>query len=404
MTFSYADAVARDDADPLSAFRDAFHRHDDPVAYLDGNSLGRPPSATLDRIWHVLDQEWGGGLIRSWEERWVALPASVGDWLAAVCLGSAAGQTVIADSTSVNLYKVLHAACGLQSGRTEIVVDDANFPTDRYLVESVARERGMCVRWLSPDPVESVTARDLAQAIGPQTAAVVLSQVDYRSGAIVDLPGLTELIHQAGALAIWDLCHSVGVLPIELDRAHVDFAVGCTYKYLNAGPGAPAFVYVAQRLLADVHQPITGWWGASDAFAMGGTYEPAPTMTRMLSGTPNVLGIVGVQEGVRLVEQAGIDAIREKAAGLTSVCIELADEWLAPHGLSVVSPRDARVRGGHVSIQGPGGRTAYDKIVAAGVVPDFRNPDTIRLGLSPLSTSYAELWIAMDTIRTVAGG
>jgi len=404
MTLSYADAVARDDGDPLARFRDAFHRHDDPVAYLDGNSLGRPPSATLDRMWHVLDQEWAGGLIRSWEDRWIALPLEVGDWLAAVCLGAAKGQTVIADSTSVNLYKVLHAACEMQTGRDELVVDDGNFPTDRYLVESVAHQRGMRVRWLSPDPITSVTHRDLAAAIGPRTAAVVLSQVDYRSGAIVDLPHLTELIHQVGALAIWDLCHSVGVLPIELDRAQVDFAVGCTYKYLNAGPGAPAFVYVAQRLLADVRQPITGWWGANDAFAMGGIYEPAADMSRMLSGTPNVLGVVGVQEGVRLVEQAGIDAIRAKAAELTQMCIELSDEWLAPHGLTVMTPRDAATRGGHVSLQGPDARKVFDKAVAAAVLPDFRNPDTIRLGLSPLSTSYAELWTAMDTIRSVAGG
>ena len=404
MTFSYADAVARDDGDPLARFRDAFHRYDDPVAYLDGNSLGRPPSATLDRMWQVLDHEWGGRLIRSWEEHWVDLPTSVGDWLAAVCLGAATGQTVVADSTSVNLYKVLHAACAVQQGRTEIVVDDANFPTDRYLVESVARERGMYVRWLSPDPVTSVTERDLAAAIGPQTAAVVLSHVDYRSGAIVDLHGLTETIHQAGALAIWDLCHSVGVLPIELDRAGADFAVGCTYKYLNAGPGAPAFIYVARRLLGDVRQPIAGWWSAQDLFAMGDCYEPADDIRRMLSGTPNVLGLVGVQEGVRLVEQAGIDAIREKAADLTNICIDLADEWLVPQGFSVVSPRDPRVRGGHVSIQGEHARKVCDKMVDAGVVPDFRNPDMIRLGLSPLSTSYAELWSAMDIVRSVVGG
>ncbi|MGH3425563.1 MAG: aminotransferase class V-fold PLP-dependent enzyme, partial [Nocardioidaceae bacterium] len=267
MTCTYDDAVALDRTDPLARFREEFHRYDDPVAYLDGNSLGRPPKATLHRVGELLDREWGERLIRGWEERWVALPEQVGDRLAAACLGAAAGQTVVADSTSVNLYKVLHAACGLRPDRDEIVVDDANFPTDRYLVESVAASRGLTVRWITPDPVASVTAADLAAVLGPRTAAVVLSHVDYRSGGVVDLEALTGQVHDAGAVAVWDLCHSVGVLPVGLDAAGADFAVGCTYKYLNGGPGAPAFLYVADRHLADVRQPIAGWWSAADMFA-----------------------------------------------------------------------------------------------------------------------------------------
>ena len=401
MTLSYQDALARDEADPLGGFRDAFHRLDDPVAYLDGNSLGRPPKATVARMKEAVEREWGERLIRGWEEGWADRAEQIGDQLAATCLGAARGQTVVTDTTSVNIYKVVYAACDLQGGRDEIVIDDANFPTDRYLVESIARARGLYVRWLSPDPVAGVTDRDLAAALGPKTAVVVLSHVDYRSGAIADLPGLTALAHDAGALVVWDVCHSVGVLPIELDRHGVDFAVGCTYKYLNAGPGAPAFIYVAQRLLADVRQPIPGWWSARDVFAMADTYEPAIGARRMLSGTPGILAMIGVEEGVRLVGQAGIGAIRAKAADLTGVCIDLVDHWLAPGGYAVVSPRDAAKRGGHVSIQGPGARKVRDKMVAAGVIPDFRNPDTIRLGLSPLSTSYAELWQSMDVIRGI---
>ncbi|UYM04500.1 kynureninase [Solicola gregarius] len=403
MTLSYDDALARDAADPLGGYRDAFHRHADPVAYLDGNSLGRPPKATLDRVTRAIDRDWGERLIRGWEEGWSERAETLGNLLASACLGAAPGQTVVTDSTSVNLYKVVYAACDLQGGRDEIVIDDGNFPTDRYLVESVARARGMYVRWLSPDPIAGVTHRDLSAALSPQTAVVVLSHVDYRSGAIADLPGLTRLAHDAGALVVWDVCHSAGVLPIDLDRFGVDFAVGCTYKYLNAGPGAPAFLYVAARLLPDVRQPIPGWWSARDVFAMADTYEPALDARRMLSGSPNILGMIGVEEGVRLVERAGIDAIRAKAADLTGMCVDLVDAWLAPRGFAVVSPRDAAARGGHVSIQGPGARKLRDKMVAAGVIPDFRNPDTIRLGLSPLSTSYAELWTAMDTIRSIVG-
>lgn len=402
MALTYDHAVALDAADPLARFREDFVRYDDPVAYLDGNSLGRPPKATLRRVGEVLEREWGERLIRSWEERWVDLPEQVGDRLAAACLGAAAGQTVIADSTSVNLYKLLHAACGLRPGRDEIVVDDTNFPTDRYLVESVAEARGLAVRWLSPDLVTSVTADDLAAVLGPRTAVVVLSQVDYRSGALVDLGARTRQVHDAGAVVVWDLCHSVGVVPIELDSTGVDFAVGCTYKYLNAGPGAPAFLYVAQRHLADVRQPITGWWSAADMFAMAAEYEPAPSIRKMLSGTANVLGITAVDEGVRVIAEAGIDAVRAKAVALSDLCVELADEWLVPHGFEVVSPRDSASRGGHVNLRQDRAREITAAMVEAGVVPDFRNPDMIRLGLSPLTTSYTELWTAMDTVRNIA--
>ncbi|MDQ3734017.1 MAG: kynureninase [Actinomycetota bacterium] len=395
------DAHRRDAADPLAEFRERFAVGADPVAYLDGNSLGRPPKATIARLHEVLDAEWAGRLIMSWPERWVALPVQVGDQLAETILGAGAGQTVIADSTTVNLFKALHAACRLRPERDEIVIDESNFPTDRYLVEGIAADRGLTIRWLSPAAEAGVTVTELAEALGPRTAVVLLSHVDYRSGYLADLPGITAAVHDAGAVVVWDLCHSAGVIPMSLDAAEVDFAVGCTYKYLNAGPGAPAFVYVAARHLPQVEQPITGWFGAADVFAMAARYEPASDIRRMLSGTPSVLGIVAVQEGVRLIGEAGLDRIRAKAVELTEYAIALADRRLAPKGATVASPRNAAERGGHVTIRCAAAENVTERLVAAGVVPDFRNPDLIRLGLSPLTTSYQEVWTALDIFADI---
>ena len=398
MTHTYEDAPALDAADPLAAFRDRFVIDDDLVAYLDGNSLGRLPEATLERLTAFVREEWGGRLIRGWAESWVDLPVTVGDQLGAALLGAAAGQTVVADSTSVNIYKLLHAAAGLRADRDEIVVDATNFPTDRYLVESVAAARGLTVRWLEPDLVENVTADVLSAALGERTAVVLLSHVDYRSGTLLDLPGLTAAVHAAGAVVVWDLCHSAGVVPIGLDAADVDFAVGCTYKYVNAGPGAPAYVYVAARHLAAAAQPVAGWWSAADLFAMADTYEASPTIRRMLSGTPAVPGVIAVQEGVRLVAEAGIDAIRAKSEALTAYAIELLDAA----GLEIVTPREPALRGSHVTVRHPDARGVTAQLVERGVVPDFREPDLIRLGLSPLTTSFAELAAATRILAEVA--
>jgi kynureninase len=389
-----------DAADPLAHVRDRFVIDDDLVAYLDGNSLGRVPRATVERLATFVRQEWGSRLIRGWGDSWVDLPVTVGDELGAALLGAAAGQTVIADSTSVNIYKLLHAATGLRADRDEIVIDATNFPTDRYLVESVAAARGMTVRWLRPDLIDGVTVDALGEVVGDRTAVVVLSQVDYRSGALADLPAVTRLVHDAGALVLWDLCHSAGVLPIGLDEAQADFAVGCTYKYLNSGPGSPAFMYVAERHVAEVTQPIAGWWSAADLFAMSDTYAVAPTIRRMLSGTPSVAGIVAVQEGVRLIAEAGVEAIRSKSEALTAYTIELLDEA----GLEVATPRDAALRGSHVTVRYPDARRITDQMIERGVVPDFREPDLIRLGLSPLSTSFGEVEAGVGVLVDVVAG
>ena len=388
-----------DAADPLAGFRDRFAIDDDLVAYLDGNSLGRVPKATVTRLETFVREEWGSRLIRGWDDSWVELPVAVGDELGTALLGAAAGQTIIADSTSVNIYKLLHAAAGLRADRDEIVIDATNFPTDRYLVESVAAARGMTVRWLRPDLIDNATVDVLGEALSERTAVVVLSQVDYRSGTLVDLPAVTQLVHDAGAVVLWDLCHSAGVLPIGLDAAEADFAVGCTYKYLNGGPGSPAFMYVAQRHLADVTQPIAGWFSAADLFAMSDTYEASPTIRRMLSGTPAVAGIVAVQEGVRLIAEAGVEAIRAKSEALMAYAIELLDDA----GLEIATPRDPALRGSHVTVRHPDARGITDRMIERGVVPDFREPDLIRLGLSPLSTSFAEVAAGVGVLVELAG-
>ncbi len=388
-----------DAADPLAQFRDRFVISGDVVAYLDGNSLGRLPKATAERLATFVQDEWGGRLIRGWSEGWVELPVTVGDELGAAVLGAAAGQTVIADSTSVNIYKLLHAAASVRPDRTELVIDSTSFPTDRYIVESVASSRGLDVRWIEPDLVENVTADVLGSVLSDRTAAVLLGHVDYRSATLLDLPGLTAQVHDAGAVIIWDLCHSAGVVPIDLDDNDVDFAVGCTYKYLNAGPGAPAFLYVAERHLGAATQPIAGWWSAADLFAMADRYDASPTITRMLSGTPPIGGIIAVQEGVRLIADAGIDAIRTKSIALTDYLVERLDDG----GFEIATPRESVRRGSHVTVQHPDARAITYALIERGVIPDYREPDFIRLGLSPLSTSFGEVDACVTALMDVAG-
>jgi kynureninase len=397
MSLDLERAAQLDRDDPLARFRSEFVLGGDVVAYLDGNSLGRLPRRTAQRLSQFVASDWGEGLIRGWSAGWADLPGVVGDELAAGLLGAAPGQTVVADSTSVNLFKVVHAAFSVRPGRNEIVVDDTNFPTDRYIVESVAAARGAEVRWISPDLTDGVQAADLERVLGERTAAVVLSHVDYRSGALADLPAITQLVHAAGAVVVWDLCHSVGVVPLELDAAGVDFAVGCTYKYLNAGPGAPAFLYVAARHVAEVRQPITGWWGAGDPFAMARDFEASDSIRKMLSGTPNVAGLLAVREGVALSVEADIAAIRAKSEQLTAV----AYDALAAAGYDLVTTREPQRRGGHVTVRHPRAREVTARLVERGVVPDFREPDMIRLGLAPLTTSFAELAAAMRVLGDV---
>ncbi|MCK2037836.1 aminotransferase class V-fold PLP-dependent enzyme [Microbacterium sp. SSW1-49] len=397
-------ARALDAADPLHAHLTAFADAPGVTAYLDGNSLGRPLRDTPEKLAAFVREDWGTRLIRSWDEQWMALPMELGDRIGRVALGAAPGQTVVADSTSVLIYKLMRAALRPSSGsgsaaRTELVIEAGNFPTDRFLAEGVAAETGMTLRWLEPDPVRGVTVDDVAAVVSERTALVSLSHVDYRSGALADMPAITDAVHAAGALMMWDLCHSAGVVPMQLDEWGVDMAVGCTYKYLNGGPGSPAFAYLRRDLQGVLRQPIQGWWSAADIFAMGPEYVPAGDIRQLLSGTPPVTSMLAMQGMLDLIEQSSIAHIRAKSVSLTDLAVEAYDAVLAPAGVRLLSPRESDLRGGHVTIGHPDFRAVTQRLWAEGIIPDFRFPDGIRLGLSPLSTSHIETVTGVLAVR-----
>ena len=394
------DAADLDRADPLGAHRDRFVGAETSLVYFDGNSLGRPLAVTADRLAAFVREEWGGRLIRGWDERWMDLPLTLGDEIGRVCLGAAAGQTIVGDSTTVLLYKLVRAAVDAsEAGRTEIVIDTDNFPTDRYVVEGVAAERGLTVRWVEVERTAGITADLLAPALGERTALVVLSHVAYRSAFLAEGEALTRLVHDAGALVLWDLSHSVGSVPLALDAWEVDLAVGCTYKYLGGGPGAPAFGYVAARHQDRLTQPVQGWMGHADPFLMGPGYTPSPGVRRFLSGTPAVVGMLGLADMVELIDGVGMKAVRAKSIALTSYALDLADEVLAPLGVTAASPREVERRGGHVTLSHPAMREVVATLWQRDVIPDYRDPGGLRIGLSPLSTSFAEVETGLAAVR-----
>jgi kynureninase len=396
-------AAALDASDPLAGFRDQFIGSDDPAitAYLDGNSLGRPLRATRDRMNRFVDQIWARRLIRAWDEGWMDDPVRIGDQIGSVVLGAAPGQTVVGDSTSVMLYKWIRAALASQPGRDEIIVDIGNFPTDRFVVEGIAAELGMRLRWLEADRRSGITVDQVSEVIGSRTALILLSDVAYRSGHLADVAAITTLAHDHEALVLWDVCHSAGVIPRRLDEWRVDLAVGCTYKYLNGGPGSPAFGYVRADLQQRLRQPIQGWMGSAEPFAMAAHYLPSDGIRRFLSGTPSILGMLAMQDMLALIEQAGLDAIRAKSVALTEYAIEISDRLLAPQRVQIGSPRDPAVRGSHVTLEHPEFRVATAQLWELGVIPDFRPPDGLRIGLSPLSTSFAEVYQGLAAVREV---
>jgi kynureninase len=302
----------------------------------------------------------------------------------------------------VLLYKLVRAAVDAQvreaPHRTEVVVDTDNFPTDRYVVEGIAAERGLDLRWVRPASDAGVSVDQVREVVSDRTALVLLSHIAYRSGHLADLPGITEVAHDAGALMLWDLCHSVGSVEISLDEHQVDLAVGCTYKYLNGGPGAPAFAYLAERHHGRLLQPIQGWMGAADPFAMGPRYEPAAGVRQLVSGTPPIIGMLPMRDMLALIEEAGMAAVRRKSVALTEFAVDVADALLAPAGVVVASPRDPAVRGGHVTLDHPEFRAVTAELWERGVIPDFRPPHGLRVGLSPLSTSFAEVAAGLTVV------
>jgi kynureninase len=394
------DARARDAADPLARFRDRFAPTDAGLVYLDGNSLGRPPNAALERA-RDITETWSQRLIRGWDDGWLELPITIGDTLATGVLGAQPGTVAVTDSTTVNLYRLASAALDARPGRRTVIVERSEFPTDRYIVEGLARERGLETRWLDGDPVEGLRTDEITSAFDETVALLILSAVNYRSAAIVDIKAVTDAARAAGALVIWDLSHAGGSIPVDLEANGVDLAVGCTYKYLNSGPGGPAYLYVRRELQDELRPPIQGWFAQAGQFEMGPTFERASGITGWLVGTPGIIALTVAQAGIELSAEAGIEAIRAKGTALTEYAIELLDAWLAPLGCSLGSPRDSARRGAHIAIRHPDARRLTRELIARKVIPDFRAPDSIRIGLSPLSTSFEDVHRGLVTLRNL---
>ncbi len=387
-----------DAADPLAGFRDEFVIDD--VLYLDGNSLGRAPIASLAALSAAANQQWAQGLIASWDS-WIDLARSTGDAIAAACLGAPAGTTVVSDSTSINIWKIAAAAVEHRTGRPDIVIDVNDFPSDRYLMAKLAADHGGQCHTLSTDPVEGPTAAQVASALTDSVGLVVLSHVNYRSGALADMAHITKVAHARGAMVMWDLSHSVGAVPIDLATCGVDLAVGCTYKYLNGGPGAPAFLYVRDDLIGALSPSIPGWFGAENQFAMEPQFSPMPTIDRFQVGTPPILSLSTLAPAVDIMQRATMGALRTKSLALTERLITLADQHLAELGFSLGTPRDPARRGGHVTLQHPDALRISIAARQHGVVGDFRQPDGLRLAPVPLYTRFVDVDEAVARIASI---
>ncbi|ONI81708.1 kynureninase [Actinosynnema sp. ALI-1.44] len=382
-----------DAADPLARLRDRFVIDDPGLVYLDGNSLGRLPAATADFLDAVVRDQWGTGLVRTWHT-WIDWASRLGDRLAEHVLGARPGEVVLSDSTSVNLYKLAAAVLAGSPERRTIVLDAEDFPTDRYIVQGLAAERGLSVRALPSDVDAGLDLDELSAALDDDVALVVLSHASYRSGALNDMAAVNALARRAGAVVLWDLSHSAGVFPVQLHASGADLAVGCTYKYLNGGPGAPAFLYVRKELRSTLRQPIWGWFGQRDQFRMGTDYHPVDGIERFLVGTPPVLSLAAVDPALAVVEEAGVARIRDKGKRLGEFVIDLA-----PTGMRVASPLDSDRRGGHVTLEHPDAWRICQALGHVGVICDYREPNRLRIGPSPLYTRFVDVWDAMDRLR-----
>ena len=384
----------RDQADPLSCLRAKFCLPEELI-YLDGNSLGALPDQVLKRVSSVIEREWGHDLIRSWtDNHWMELPAILGDKIARL-IGARPGEVIACDSTSVNLFKVLSAALSQSTDRNVILSDRANFPTDLYIADGVisTMERDVELRLVSSEELEG--------QIDSSVAVLFLTHVDFRYGARYDMQHITKLAHDVGALVIWDLAHSAGAMPVDLNACEVDFAVGCGYKYLNGGPGAPAYVYVAEALQADVRSPLTGWMGHASPFDFSTQYARAAGIGQMLCGSPPILSMVALEVGVDLLLEVDLAEVRRKSIQLTGLFMERVDERCREHHFTVLTPREPKYRGSQVALAHPHGSEIIEAMFHRGVVADFRPPDLLRFGFAPLYTRYTDVWDAVETLHAI---
>lgn len=390
-----AAAEALDAADPLRGFRARFALPEG-IVYLDGNSLGAAAHAVFEDLRKAAEEEWGQGLIRSWNAAgWFDLPLELGDRIGRL-VGAAAGQTVVADTTSVNIHKALHAALALRPDRHVIVAEAGSFPTDLYMAEGVAAARpGTRLR------LEGVDAAAIEDLIDRDTAVVLVNHVNYKTGALRDMAALTARAHAAGALAVWDLCHSAGALPVALDAAGTDFAVGCTYKYLNGGPGAPAFVYAARRHHDGMSQPLSGWWGHARPFAFETGFAGAEGIRRFQCGTQPILSLRALKAALDLWDEVDMDALRQKSIALTDLFIALVEAGCGRHGVALETPREGALRGSQVSFAHPHAYAVMQALIARGVIGDFRAPATLRFGFAPLYVAYADVWRAAAALAEI---
>ncbi|MES2071794.1 MAG: kynureninase [Pseudomonadota bacterium] len=393
--------LALDQDDALAGFRHEFDLPEGTI-YLDGNSLGAMPKAAQTRALDVITREWGQDLIKSWNlAGWFDLPSRLGNLLAPL-IGAAAGEVVVTDSTSINLFKALAAGLQIQAGQAQtahrrvIVSERSNFPTDIYMAEGLTRwlDRGYTIRLVdSPE--------ELSAAINADTALVMLTHVNYRTGYLHDMQAITRHAHQQGALILWDLAHSAGALPVDLNQANADFAVGCTYKYLNGGPGSPAFIWVAPRHQEAFQHPLSGWWGHASPFAMQPSFEATPGIRRALCGTQPIVSLAMVECGLEVFGKTSMQAIRQKSLALTDLFIRLVEQRCAHHPLHLETPRQHAQRGSQVSFSHPHGYAVMQSLIARGVIGDYREPGIMRFGFTPLYVGFADVWDAVEALRDI---
>ena len=403
-------ALELDRKDPLAHFKSQFVIGDPDMCYLDGNSLGRLPKATITAINDFMSKEWGPEVVTGWSH-WVDEAQPTGDLLGEAALGAAAGQVLVCDTTSVNFYQLCLAAIHARPGRKTIITDAANFPTDRYILDGIAKQFGLNLVIIeNEDPAiathERITTEVLAPYLNEDVALVTLEVIQYRSGARTDLKSITDQVRAIGALVVWDASHAVGAIELNLDANGVDLCVGCTYKYGNSGPGSPAWLYVSKRIQKELQVPIQGWFAQDAQFEMGRVFERSQTIRGFQIASPSLMGIRCVQTAFSMIKEAGIDAIAHKAAVGTQMMIELYDAWLAPLGIELNTSRDPKERGGHISLVHPdAAQICVAMRTMTNVIPDYRTPNSIRLAISPLPTSYVEIWDGFERMRDlVASG